>query len=59
MKSGNRDQAEGMLHQMKGAIKEATGKLIDNPKLKAKGTVEKVAGNVQQKLGQVKKVLGK
>lgn len=59
MKSGNRDQAEGMLHQMKGTIKEVAGKLSDNPKLKAKGTVEKIAGNVQQKVGQVKKVLGK
>ena len=35
------------------------GKLIDNPKLEAKGKAEKIAGNVQEKLGQVKKVLGK
>jgi uncharacterized protein YjbJ (UPF0337 family) len=59
MKSGTRDQAEGTLHEVKGAIKEFAGKLSDNPKLQAKGTVEKIAGKVQGKIGQVKKVLGK
>ena len=59
MKSGIRDKAEGTLHQVKGAIREVAGKLSDNPKLQAKGTVEKIAGRVQEKLGQVKQVLGK
>jgi uncharacterized protein YjbJ (UPF0337 family) len=59
MKSGTRDQAEGTLHEVKGAIKEFAGKLSDNPKLQAKGTVEKIAGKVQGKIGQIKKVLGK
>ena len=59
MKSGTRDQAEGTLHEVKGAIKESAGKLSVNPKLRAKGTVEKIAGKVQEKIGQVKKVLGK
>ena len=34
------------------------GKITDNPKLEAKGSAEKVAGKVQEKIGQVKKVLG-
>lgn len=59
MKSSIRDQAEGKFHEVKGAVKEIAGKLSDNPKLKAKGTVEKIAGKVQGKIGQVKKVLGK
>ena len=59
MKSSTRDQAEGTFHEVKGAIKEIAGKLTDNPKLQAKGTVEKIAGRVQEKVGQVKKVLGK
>jgi len=35
------------------------GKITDNPKLEAKGKVEKLAGKAQEKIGQVKKVLGK
>ena len=35
------------------------GKITDNPKLEAKGNDEKIAGKVQEKVGQVKKVLGK
>lgn len=58
MKSGSRDKAEGALHQMKGKVKEVAGKLTDNPKLEAEGTAEKVAGKVQGKVGEVKKVLG-
>jgi uncharacterized protein YjbJ (UPF0337 family) len=43
---------------MKGKIKEVAGKLSDDPNLEAEGTGEKIAGKVQEKVGQVKKVLG-
>jgi uncharacterized protein YjbJ (UPF0337 family) len=46
-------------HEVKGKIKEVAGKLSDNLKLQAEGTVEKISGKVQEKIGQVKKVLGK
>jgi uncharacterized protein YjbJ (UPF0337 family) len=59
MKSSTKDQAEGKLHEVKGTVKEIVGKLSDNPKLKAEGTDEKICGRVQEKIGQVKKVLGK
>jgi uncharacterized protein YjbJ (UPF0337 family) len=59
MKSSIRDKAEGTFHEVKGKAKEVAGKLSDNPKLQAEGTVEKIAGKVQGKIGQVKKVLGK
>ena len=59
MKSGNRDKAEGALHKVKGKTKEVAGKLTDNPKLRAEGTAEKIAGKVQGKVGEVKKDLGK
>ncbi|MBW4055157.1 MAG: CsbD family protein [Proteobacteria bacterium] len=59
MKSSTKDQTEGTFHQVKGAIKEAAGKLTDNPKLEGEGTGEKIAGKVQEKLGQIKKVLEK
>ena len=59
MKSSIRDKAEGTFHEAKGKVKEVAGKLTDNPKLEAKGKTEKIAGKAQEKVGQVKKVLGK
>jgi len=59
MKSGARDQAEGTLHELKGRAREIAGKVTGNPTLQAKGAGEKIAGKVQVKIGQVKKVLGK
>jgi uncharacterized protein YjbJ (UPF0337 family) len=59
MKSSLRDRAEGMFHEVKGKAKEIAGELSDHPELEAEGTGEKVAGKVQQKIGLVKKILGK
>ncbi len=59
MKSSIRDKAEGTFHEVKGKVKEISGKLSDNPELEAEGTGEKIAGKVQKKIGKVKKVLGK
>ena len=59
MKSSRQDQTEGMFHKAKGTVKEVAGELSDNPKLEAEGTAEKMAGTVQEKIGQVKKVVGK
>jgi uncharacterized protein YjbJ (UPF0337 family) len=59
MKSSTTDQAEGKYHEVKGKIKEMAGELTDNPKLEAEGINEKVAGKVQQKIGEVKKVFEK
>jgi len=59
MKSSTKDQVEGTFHELKGKAKEVAGKLSDNPKLEAEGTGEKIAGKVQDKIGQVKKVVGK
>ena len=59
MKSSAKDQAEGTFHEAKGKVKEVAGKITNNPKLEAKGKAEKIAGKVQEKIGQVKKILGK
>ena len=59
MKSSTRDRAEGMFHEAKGKAREMAGKITDNPKLEAKGKAEKIAGKVQEKVGQIKKVVGK
>ena len=58
MKSSTKDQVEGTFHELKGKAKEVAGKLSDNPKFEGEGTGEKIAGKVQEKIGQVKKVLG-
>ena len=59
MKSSMRDKAEGTFHEAKGKAREMAGKLSDDPKLEAKGEIEKIAGKAQVKVGQAKKVLGK
>ena len=59
MKTSTKDQAEGKFHEVKGKAKEIAGKLSDDPDLEAEGTGEKIAGKIQAKIGQVKKVLGK
>jgi len=59
MKSSMKDQLEGKFHKVKGKLKEIAGERSDNPKLEAEGTGEKIAGHVQEKIGQVEKVWGK
>jgi len=58
MKPSTKDEAKGKFHEVKGRIKEKVGKAINNPDLEAEGTNERLAGKVQKKIGQVKKVLG-
>ncbi|MFI5295944.1 MAG: CsbD family protein [Thermodesulfovibrionales bacterium] len=58
MKSSMKDKVKGTFHEAKGKVKEMAGKITDNPKLEAKGKVENIAGKAQEKIGQVKKVLG-
>lgn len=57
MKSGSKDQAKGLFHQVKGSAKEVAGKVSGNSQLEAEGTVEKVTGKAQKKIGEVKNVL--
>jgi uncharacterized protein YjbJ (UPF0337 family) len=59
MKSSTKDQAKGKFHKVTGKLKEIAGKLSKNPKLEAEGKDEKRAAKVQEKIGQVGKVLGK
>ena len=58
MKASTKDHAEGKFHEVKGKVKEKAGHLTNNPGLEADGTAEKLAGNVQDKIGQLEKVLG-
>ena len=42
-------------YKAKGTIKDKLGKLTNNSALQAKGKVEKFAGKIQKKIGQVKR----
>lgn len=50
----DKDRVEGAVHQAKGSVKEAVGKVTGDKKTQAEGTAEKVAGKVQNTAGGVK-----
>jgi uncharacterized protein YjbJ (UPF0337 family) len=50
----NKDQLKGRVEEAKGTIKEATGKLVGDETLEAKGNIQKNLGKVQEKVGDVK-----
>jgi uncharacterized protein YjbJ (UPF0337 family) len=51
----NRYQVKGRVAQAKGSIKEASGRLVGNKALQAKGSMQKNLGKVQAKLGDIQK----
>ena len=59
MKRSTKNLAKGKAHKAKGKAKETVGRLTNDPQLEAEGTVEKVQGYVQEKIGQVKRVFEK
>ncbi|CAK8713802.1 MAG: Uncharacterized conserved protein YjbJ, UPF0337 family [Candidatus Electronema aureum] len=56
--SSVKDRAEGQFHQVNGKIKEVVGNMFNNQELEAEGRKENLSGKVQDKVGQVEKVLG-
>lgn len=48
------DRVEGIGHKVKGAVKEAFGKVTGDKKTEAEGTTEKTAGKVQNTVGGIK-----
>ena len=50
----DKDRAAGVGHQVKGAVKEAAGKVSGDGQLQAKGAAEKTGGKVQQGMGKGK-----
>jgi uncharacterized protein YjbJ (UPF0337 family) len=59
MSEGDKDHVKGQFHEVKGKVKEKVGRATNNPDLEDEGTGEKIAGKVQKKVGQVKKVFEK
>ena len=50
----DKDRIKGTAHQVKGAVKEAAGKVTGDSKTEAEGKAEKVAGKVQNATGGLK-----
>ncbi len=50
----DKDRAEGAGHQVKGALKQAAGKLTGNDRLAAEGEVERAGGKLQEGVGKAK-----
>ncbi|MBV9127278.1 MAG: CsbD family protein [Verrucomicrobia bacterium] len=59
MNSGNTDKIKGAAHEAKGKVKEIAGKATGDKALQGHGTAEKLGGKAQEKVGDVKKALGK
>jgi uncharacterized protein YjbJ (UPF0337 family) len=58
MKSSTKDKVKGSVKEAVGKVKEVTGNAIGNPDLQDRGTVQRVAGKVERKVGDAKKVFG-
>ncbi len=50
----DKDRAEGIGHQVKGAVKEGVGKVTGDTRTQAEGAGEKAAGKVQNTVGGAK-----
>ena len=59
MKPSTKDEIAGKIHEVKGNIKEKTGRLTNDADLEGEGIGEKIAGKIQKKIGQVERVIEK
>ena len=59
MKQSTKDKTKGKFHEVKGKVKEKIGRATNNRNLEATGIVEKIAGKIQKKIGQVEKAIEK
>ncbi len=50
----DKNRIEGALDQVKGAVKEAIGKVTGNDKLEIEGGADKVAGKAKSAVGETK-----
>lgn len=53
----DKDRIAGAAKQVKGAVKQAVGKVVGDAKLEAAGKADKAEGKVQNKIGGLKDTL--
>jgi len=58
-KESTKDEVKGKAHEIKGKVKQKFAQVTNNPRLQEEGEDEEMAGVVQKKVGQVKRVFGK
>ena len=56
MKNSKKNRIAGKAHELKGRIKEKTGRALNNPKMEDEGRLERAGGKVRRKIGEVEKV---
>ncbi len=54
----HKGQVEGAVKEATGKLKEKVGEAMGDPRMRARGTAEKVGGKVQRKVGDIKRVFG-
>jgi uncharacterized protein YjbJ (UPF0337 family) len=59
LKPSGQNVVEGKLHEVKGKVKEQLGRVTNDPNMESDGTVEKIGGIVQNKVGHVQQVIQK
>jgi uncharacterized protein YjbJ (UPF0337 family) len=59
MKNSTSNKIDGTLNEAKVKVKEGAGRVANKPDLEAEGTAEKIAGKVEKKVGEVKRVVGR
>ena len=57
MRRSTKNQIKGRGRELKGAIKEKTGRATNNRDLQAKGMIERGAGKIQKKAGDFERDL--
>jgi uncharacterized protein YjbJ (UPF0337 family) len=59
MKPSIKNEVVGKAHELVGKIKETVGEMANDAKLETEGIIEKNAGQAQQKIAQLEKVVEK
>ena len=54
----NKDEMDGKLDQLKGKVKQATGDLTDNDRLRDEGVADEAGGEVQEGFGRGRRKVG-
>lgn len=54
----NKDEAKGRADQIKGNLKQAAGKALDDQDLHDEGVVDEAAGDVQETFGRGRRKVG-
>jgi len=57
MKRSTKDKAKGKFHELRGKLKSKVGAATKNRRLQMEGIGENLAGKIQEKRGQLEKVI--